>query len=81
MVLSINNQRPIYLFLIILPDNIGNWLEYNEQYIILNSTGYWYIHPDNTELSENDNTQTINIPENQIINLETIDNLLEKIYN
>jgi len=72
------NSRPMYLFLIVMPDDEERWLEYTEGELILRSRCYWYTHPLDTVASSNSRTQVIQIPENQMIKKETFTQLLNK---
>jgi len=74
-------KRPTYLMLIILPDDEEMWLSYSKSDLVLRSECYWYIHPENTEMTTNRSKKMIRIPENQIISLDTFSTLLNHIYN
>ena len=81
IVYSVNNYRPTYLFLIVMPDDDSKWLEYTPDELILRSRCYWYIHPKGTPESPNIDTQVVQIPENQMIEMTTFYKILEDIYN
>jgi Domain of unknown function (DUF4365) len=81
IVYHINNQRPTYLFLIIMPDDETKWIEYDSQELIFRSKCYWYIHPEGTEESKNAETHVIEIPETQTINFATFAEILDNIYS
>jgi len=79
--LSVHHHRPTYLFLIVMPDDEAKWLEYTPDELILRSKCYWYIHAKGTPVSSNKDSHTIQIPENQIIEMDTFAKLLDDIYN
>jgi len=78
---SVNNLRPTYLFLIVMPDDEAKWLEYTPDELILRSKCYWYIHPKGTQESHNTDSHVIQIPEKQMIEMNTFAQLIEEIYN
>jgi len=81
LVYYVQSQRPMYLFLVIMPDDEQRWLEYTPNELILRSRCYWYTHTLGTVASSNSRTQVIQIPENQIIKKETFTQLLDKNSN
>lgn len=81
MVQHQNWLRPTFLFLVILPENELDWLSYTNDYLTLFRKCYWYKHPEGTALSTKENKNVIEIPEEQYITKETINNLLNLIYN
>jgi len=74
------NQLYTYLFLVVMPDDEQRWLEYTDGELILRSRCYWYIHPPGTLASTNSRTHVIQIPENQMIDKGTFNQLLKKSY-
>lgn len=78
---SVNNHRPIYLFLIVMPDDDTKWLEYSPDELILRSKCYWYVHAKGTPESVNTSTHVVQIPEIQMIQMTTFAQLLDDIYD
>jgi hypothetical protein len=76
----LNNKRPTYLFLIVMPDDEKRWLEFTPDELILRSRCYWYIHPKGTLESKNKDTHVVQIPVHQMIEMNTFAQLLTEIY-
>lgn len=74
-------QRPTYLFLVILPDDESKWLSHTQESLTLFRQCFWYIHPVGTAMTTNENTNVIEIPEDQYITEGTISDLLNSSYN
>ena len=74
-------QRPTFLFLVILPDDESKWLSHDIEYLTLHRQCFWYIHPEGTKITENEHTCVIEIPDDQYISENTINDLLNSSYN
>ncbi len=73
-------QRPTFLFLIVLPDDESSWFHYNTDELILRNQCYWYMHPEGTILTTNLKSCVIDIPSNQLLDENTIFNLLDSTH-
>lgn len=74
-------NAPLYLILFILPKEHDDWVELNDENILLRKYAYWYIPPN--ELSETDNVGRIriSIPMENKLNFSTFDNWFNNNYN
>lgn len=67
-----NTQRPLILFLYILPEDRKEWIKCNADYLIAKRHVYWYDIPKGLALLKNENSRkTIEIPEKNLVNLDT----------
>lgn len=69
---------PIILGLLVLPENEKDWVKWSEKELLINGCMYWADF--STELpSENKNSITVNIDKNNLINKDTLLEILRKI--
>lgn len=73
-----NNQNscPLILFVFILPSDKNQWMELNEDNLLLRKNGYWFV-PDTTEAETlNSTTKRITISKANKFTLDTIQQLM-----
>ncbi len=75
--LCMPSVMPSMLALLILPENEHEWVAWDINELLLRGQMYWICLQDN-EKSGNENTVSIKIPKNHILNNMTINNLIEK---
>ena len=69
---------PIILGLLVLPENEKDWVKWSEKELLINGCMYWADF--STKLpSENRNSITVNIDKNNLINKDTLLEILRKI--
>lgn len=69
---------PIILGLLVLPENENDWVKWSEKELLINGCMYWADF--STKLpSENKNSITVNIDKNNLINKDTLLEILRKI--
>lgn len=69
---------PIILGLLVLPENEKDWVKWSEKELLINGCMYWADF--STKLpSENKNSITVNIDKNNLINKDTLLEILRKI--
>jgi hypothetical protein len=75
------SNAPLYLILFILPEGYKNWIELNNEEILLKKHAYWFIP--SKDLLETDNTSRIriSIPLENKLSLGTFDNWFKENYN
>lgn len=66
---------PLYLIVVILPENPELWYESNFEKLILSAKRLWYVPDKEVSLTNNKRTVRINIPTNQIVSPEFFSNL------
>lgn len=69
---------PIILGLLILPENMDDWVRWSEEELLLKGSMYWADFSD-MERSENKGSVTVQIPKKNIVNGESILGILQKI--
>lgn len=69
---------PIILGLLILPENMDDWVRWSEEELLLKGSMYWADFSD-MERSENKSSVTVQIPKKNIVNGESILGILQKI--
>lgn len=74
--LCMASTMPSILALLILPQNEEEWLYWTKEELTLRATMYW-ISLQNCSISENTGTVSIKIPSENILNPNTLENLLE----
>jgi len=68
---------PFILIVLELPKNEDDWLFINEEELILRKCCYWYLP--GTDMTLNNSTKRIEIPRQNLLTPEVINELLEKI--
>lgn len=69
---------PIILGLLVLPENEKDWVKWSEKELLINGCMYWADFS-NELPSENKNSITVNIDKNNLINKDTLLEILKKI--
>lgn len=64
------------MIVILLPENQSEWLEVDENNLILRKSAYWYIPEDDT-LTNNTSTVTIRIEKQNLLTKESFVELFE----
>lgn len=77
---SVNVSNPRILILVIIPRDIDQWLDHNEQRLVLHHCGYWTTL---RGLPETNNTTsvTIDIPQNQTFSTFALKTIMDKVGN
>jgi len=71
-----NGQHPLLLFLLILPDDKSEWVVCEPGFIKAQKHLYWYAIQDGASKVANEKSRkTIEIPEQNLVSLDTIDAL------
>ena len=74
----INGTAPIVLILMVLPRDLGEWIAHSEDQLLLRQCCYWYLVG---TTSTDDASVALQIPRNQALNPEELNNLLNAVEN
>lgn len=64
---------PLFLVLLVLPDDTNQWLTITSDELIVRRRAYWYRPPVDAEPTDNTSTKTIEIPEENALSLSFIE--------
>jgi hypothetical protein len=73
-----NIQTPRLLILVVVPDNLDNWLIQSQQELCLKYCGYW-VSLRRQPPTQNQTTVTISIPRQNIFNVQALTTLMQLI--
>jgi len=73
-----NIQTPRLLILVVVPDNLDNWLIQSQQELCLKYSGYW-VSLRGQPPTQNQTTVTISIPRQNIFNVKALTTLMQLI--
>ena len=76
--LCLPSTTPIILGLLVLPENEKEWLSWSKEELLIKGCMYWTEFSGSSE-SENAGSVTITIDKRQVLNVETLNQILEKI--
>ena len=76
--LCLPSMTPIILGLLVLPENEKEWLSWSKEELLIKGCMYWTEFSGSSE-SENAGSVTITIDKRQVLNVETLNQILEKI--
>lgn len=71
-----NDNKPLILIVVILPENQPEWLEVDENNLILRKSAYWYV-PEDDNLTNNTSSITIRIKKQNLLTKESFVELFE----
>jgi hypothetical protein len=72
--------NPIILILVIVPDDIKEWIEIDREKTVMKRCGYW-ISLSGNKSTENQSNITISIPSSNIFNQSSLNTIMTKIAN
>lgn len=72
-----NSPIPLVLIVVILPSSKQNWLEIQQDVLMLRKHAYWY-EPNSTTPTGNSTSQRINIPIENKLSIDSISKLYEE---
>lgn len=75
------SNAPFFLILFVLPEEKDDWIDFNDEYILLRKYAFWYIPPDGSEPTDNTSKIRISIPLNNKLDFDTFDNWFNTYYN
>ncbi len=70
-----NSSVPLYLILFVLPEDEHDWVCCDTEQVVIKKHAYWYLPEEDATETENTTSKRINIPLDQVIDLNTIPNL------
>lgn len=71
---------PLILILLVLPDDPNDWVAVSPEQLVVKRAAYWYRPLDGAELTENTSTKRIDVPKNNVVDLEFLGNLFQQVY-
>lgn len=71
-----NNSKPLVLIVVLLPENQSEWLEVDENNLILRKSAFWYV-PEDDILTKNSYTITIRLEKQNLLTKESFVELFE----
>lgn len=74
-------NAPFFLILFILPEEQTNWVELNDENILLKKYAFWYTPPDGSGTTDNDSRIRISIPLANKLDFDTFNTWFNKYYN
>jgi len=66
-------NAPLYLILFILPEQHDDWVDLNDEDVLLRKYAYWYIPPEGASETDNVSRIRISIPQENKLNFSTFD--------
>lgn len=69
---------PLILVVVLVPDNVNDWLHQSEDELCLRRCGYWISLAGETP-TQNQETVTISIPRKNILTINTLKSLMQRI--
>lgn len=73
-----NVQNPALLVVLVLPDDPAEWLGCSDAGVVLRKCAYW-VNLAGQPATTNTTTQRVRLPIEQVLNVETMTNLFEKM--
>jgi hypothetical protein len=73
-----NIHTPRLLVVVVVPEQLDNWLTQSQQELCLKYCGYW-VSLRGKPPTENQTTITVSIPRQNIFNVEALKNLMQQI--
>lgn len=73
-----NIQTPRLLVIVVVPEQLDNWLSQSQQELCLKYCGYW-VSLRGKSPTENQTTITVSLPRQNIFNVEALKNLMQRI--
>ena len=73
-----NYQVPRILVVVIVPDNIENWLTHSETELAMKHCGYWFSLYEAPE-TNNTSTVTITIPRAQLFTVDSLKSIMNRV--
>ncbi len=82
LVFRVNSEyiTPLYLILMILPDDTNKWVELSNNELVLRKSAFWYIPNTGSTPTTNSSSKRIVIPLNQIVDLSFLDVCFKEAY-
>lgn len=74
--LSAKRQTPIYLGLLVLPNDSAQWLQWSEEELIIKNCIYWLSLKDFPPISTE--RKTVKLPKNQVLNCKSMRELIDQ---
>lgn len=74
-------NAPLYLILFIIPEEHDDWVDLNDENILLRKYAYWYKPPEDLMETDNVSRIRISIPLENKLNFSTFDNWFNNSYN
>jgi len=78
LVVRINDNRPLILILFLLPNEYQDWTILNEEQLVLKKCAYYYLPAEDAERTDNQVTQRIRINVENIVTIDTLNELMER---
>lgn len=77
LIYRMNNNKPLLLFLFILPSDNEDWLKLSDKELIIKKCAYWF-YPEKADITTgNTHSKRINISYDNLVSIDTIDKLFE----
>jgi hypothetical protein len=70
---------PLYLFILILPNQCDEWVTVTATELIVKECLYWYEIDDNATITKNTAKKMIHIPQTNVVDLNSFDMLFSKL--
>lgn len=70
-------SMPSILALLILPEDKGEWIKWTPKELMIKGKMFW-LSLQNRELSDNKENVTVKIPKENVLNVDTIEDLIQK---
>ncbi len=71
------HNKPLILFIFILPNDKKNWLKLNDESLLIKKTGYWFVPNSNEVETKNSGSKRITINKANKFTTETFNQLME----
>ena len=76
----VNYLVPRILIVVVVPDDVAQWINHTENELLMRHCGYWYSLR-GMPFSENTTTVTVNIPRTQVFDVPSVSEMMERISN
>lgn len=78
LVVRQNYTSPLILILFLLPPEYSDWTILDEEQLVLKKCAYYYLPEEGAQCTDNNGTQRIYINQENIITLDTLNDLMER---
>src|SRR5205823_824819 len=73
-----NFMVPRILVIVVVPDNVDNWITHSENELVLRHCGYWYSLR-GLPATDNVRSVTVNIPRTQVFDVASVTDIMRRI--
>lgn len=75
-----NSITPLYLLLLVLPNDSNDWLNISPESLLLKGSAYWYVPDDTANYTDNTSRIRVEIPIENFVTINFLSERFEEVY-